>query len=155
MESMDRIGIQFVKLPVGAQNTVDKLVFGAMRERRRLYWHVSGKMADTSGVGGELRDNKRIKPPEQMGPIVAEFRATPVEERQPGEDLFEPDTDGDLLTLELADISASGCALLAPKKLPFVAGMLLRFTIRAEGLLVQVRGRVVYARSVDQTSGKP
>lgn len=149
MASFERIGIRFVKLPVRAQTVVDRLVFGAMRERRRLFWHVSGKMADTSGAGGELRDNKRIKPPEQMGPIVAEFHATPDAERQAGEDLFEPDTDGDMLSLELVDISPTGCALLSPANLPFKPGMLLRFTIRAEGLLVEVRGRVMYAAASD------
>ena len=145
---MNRIGIAFVRLPVRAQSVVDRLVFGAMRERRRLFWHVSGKLADTSGEGGELRDNKRIKPPQQMGPIVAEFRSTLDTERQPEEELFEPATEGDVLVVDLVDISPTGCALLAPATLPFTAGMLLRFTIRAEGLSVEVRGKVVYAALV-------
>ncbi len=151
---MARIGIQFVKLPVRSQNIVDRLVFGAMRERRRLYWHVQGKLADTSSERGELRDNKRIKPPEQMGPIVAEFRANTDPEMQAGEEVFEPEGD-DVLTCDLDDISPTGCAIFAPGNLPFKPGMLLRFTIRAEDLKVDVRGRVVHSTPIgpDATPG--
>lgn len=152
---MKRIGIQFIELPVRSQTMVDRLVFGAMRERRRLYWHVSSKLADTSGEGGELRDNKRVRPPQEMGEIMAEFRATPDPEQQSGEELFEPATGEDMLSLELVDISPTGCALSAPENLPFKAGMLLRFTIRAEGLMVEVRGRVVYAAPTAGSGAPP
>lgn len=118
---------------------VDRLVFALMRERRRLYRHVSGKLADTSTERGELRDNKRVKPPPQVGPITAEFTGM----EHPDTDAPTAGASGGALILEVVDISGTGCALLAPDGLPFQMGMLIGFRLRAENVEVELRGRVM------------